>query len=136
MPTLLRQNGVAVPKGTQGGDLMTGSDNLLAEEDHEGNVLRALRVVRGQSELKLIEANPGNPRGLAATELFRLDQDPGERVNLADGEHELVTLTAARLSQRAREASVGQANRSSLDVAKDDNAVQKLRALGYAGGDK
>ena len=136
MPTLLRQNGVSVPKGAQGGDLMTGSDSVFAEEEHEGNVLRALRVARGQSELKLIEANAGNPRGLSPTELFRLDQDPGERVNIADAESEVVKITAARLALRASEARIGQANRSSLDVAKDDNAVQKLRALGYAGGDK
>jgi arylsulfatase A-like enzyme/uncharacterized membrane protein YbhN (UPF0104 family) len=136
MPTLLRQSGVAVPKGVQGGDLMTGSSDVFAEEDHEGNVLRALRVARGQSELKLIEANPGNPRGLAPTELYRLDQDPDERVNMAEGEAELVKLTAQQLEQRARAARVGQASRRSLDVAKDDNAVQKLRALGYAGGDK
>ena len=45
-------------------------------------------------------------------------------------------VTAARMAQRARETQVGQASRNSLDVAKDDKAVQKLRALGYAGGDK
>jgi arylsulfatase A-like enzyme len=135
MPTLLHASGVEVPPGVQGKDLMTASESVLAEEDHEGNTLRSLRVARGGSELKLIEANAGNPRGLPAAELFRMDQDPGERVNTADEDHSVTDLVAKRLEQRARDARIGKASRSSLDVAKDDNAVQKLRALGYAGGD-
>jgi arylsulfatase A-like enzyme len=135
-PTLLRQNGIEPAPQMQGKDLMQASETVFAEEDHEGNVLRALRSRRGGAELKVIEANPGNPRGLDPYELYRVDQDPGEQVNLSREEAELLTLSTSQLHQQAEQITKGRARRQTLNVAADDNAVQKLRALGYAGGDK
>jgi arylsulfatase A-like enzyme len=135
MPTILKQAGLEVPEGVQGGNLWQPQEALFAEEDHEGNVLRALRMRRGGSEVKLIEANVGNPRGLQPMELYRVDQDPGELVDLAREEMELLKLSATRLEQQASDARVGRATRSEVNLAADAAAMEKLRALGYAGGD-
>jgi arylsulfatase A-like enzyme len=124
-----------VPAGVQGKDLMTASDAVFAEEDHEGNDLKALRMRRGDSELKLIESNPDNPRGLQPFELYRLDQDPSEMVDVAKQDASLLTLSASRLDEHKRRAQVGKAAAAAVDVAKNAAAVEKLRALGYAGGE-
>jgi arylsulfatase A-like enzyme/uncharacterized membrane protein YbhN (UPF0104 family) len=136
MPSLLRRNGIGAPKGMQGKDLLQASDSVYAEEDHEGNVLRALRLRRGQSELKLIEANEGNPRGLQPYELFRMDQDQRELVNLARDDAATLGVAVTNLEQRAKETVIGAATRQQLNVSADPAAMQKLRALGYAGGDQ
>ena len=135
LPTLLTRNGIALPKGVQGKDLFEAGSSVYAEEDHEGNKLRALRLRRGQSELKLIEANPGNPRGLQPYEMFRMDQDEGELVNLARDDAETLGVAVTNLEQRARQSGVGAAARQQLNVSADPAAMQKLRALGYAGGE-
>jgi len=135
MPTLLARNGVGVPAGVQGKDLMLGGDSVFAEEDHEGNVLRALRMRRGASELKVIEANAQNPRGLQPFELYRMDQDPREMVDVSKQDAPLLNLAASRLDEHGRLAKSGRAERQSVNVAADASAVQKLRALGYAGGE-
>jgi arylsulfatase A-like enzyme/uncharacterized membrane protein YbhN (UPF0104 family) len=135
MPTLLRIAGLGVPAGVQGKDLMTASDAVFAEEDHEGNDLKSLRMRRGDSELKLIESNADNPRGLLPFELYRLDQDPGEMVDVAKQDASLLTLSASRLDAHKRRAQVGKAAAAAVDVAKNAAAVEKLRALGYAGGE-
>jgi arylsulfatase A-like enzyme len=135
MPTVLRLAGADVPEGVQGHDVFDRSvtrDEVFAEESHEGNVLRSLRVRRGPSELKLITANEGNPRGLQPVELYRVDLDPGERVNLEgeltwEREH-----LARRLEGAGDRASVGRVEREDVAVRGEDEA--RLRALGYAGG--
>jgi uncharacterized protein (TIRG00374 family) len=135
MPTILRLSGVESPAGVQGHDVFDRSvsrDEVFAEESHEGNVLRSLRVRRGASELKLITANEGNPRGLETTELYRVDIDPRERVNLADElpwEREHV---AGRLVGAGDRASAGRVEREDVALRGEDAA--RLRALGYAGG--
>ena len=135
MPTLLRQNGLAVPEGVQGKGLMVASEAVFAEEDHEGNVLRALRLKRGGTELKVIEANPENPRGLEPFELYRLDQDRDELVNLAHDRGAVLEVAATRLEQQRKVAQVGQVEKRKVDVSQDQGAAEKLRALGYAGGE-
>jgi arylsulfatase A-like enzyme len=135
MPSILRRAGVAIPEGVQGKDLMKAADSTFAEEDHEGNVLRAMRVKRGASELKIIEANEGNPRGLEPLELYRTDQDPGELVSLAHEEPAVLNLVATQLDQRGKVAQKGAVQDQSVNLASDASAVEKLRALGYAGGE-
>jgi arylsulfatase A-like enzyme len=136
MPTLLKRAGVAIPPGVQGRELFAGNTEVFAEESHEGNVLRALRIDRGGAQLKLITANPGNPRGLAEREFYRVDQDPREQVNQAAEEPALVEFSQKALDQHERDASQGRASQQSVDIASDENAAARLRALGYAGGDK
>jgi arylsulfatase A-like enzyme len=135
MPSLLTRAGLAVPAGVQGKDLMQDTERLLAEEDHEGNQLRALRMRRSGQALKLIEANQGNPRGLEPYELFQLDQDPKELVNLAKQEAELVTYAASELERQHAAARQGGVAKSEVNLTADANAVERLRSLGYAGGE-
>jgi arylsulfatase A-like enzyme/uncharacterized membrane protein YbhN (UPF0104 family) len=132
MPTLLAQAGIAIPKGVQGLGLFVEHESAFAEESHEGNVLQALRMRRGASELKLITANEGNPRGLAPTELYRLDQDAHELVNLATDRPEELEIAQTRLRARASDAEQGAARAQTIHVAADSEAQRKLQALGYA----
>ncbi len=136
MPSLLAQAGIPPVQGTQGrSDLLeagfVGSTDVLAEESHEGNVLRALRARRGRNETKLILANPDNPRGLAEIELYRVDLDPGERVNLAVDAPEVLALMQQRLAEDERNASRGRVeNRTTVSLGAHR---ENLPAIGYAG---
>ena len=127
-PTLLAATGVPVPSGVQGRDLLGGGAApaaVYAEEDHEGNVLEAIRT----DDWKLILANEGNPRGLEAVELYDLRTDPGEKRNLASRHPERVTelrRDLESLRQMARAQAVSGVT-GSIDAADEE----RLRALGY-----
>jgi arylsulfatase A-like enzyme len=135
MPSLLKLAGIAIPAGVQGQDWLSPHDRVFAEENHEGNVLQALRLQRAGSSLKLIEANQGNPRGLQAQELYRVDQDARELVNLASDQPELLQVIGPALALQHEAAAKGQASQQSVDVATDAPSTERLRALGYVGGD-
>lgn len=136
MPSLLQRAGVAIPDGVQGHDLFKGHAEVFAQESHEGNVLRSLRINRSGAELKIITANSGNPRGLKPLEFYRMDQDPGERVELSGDEPALVEFSHKALDKHEQDAAKGRASQQSVDVGDDPNAAARLRALGYAGGDQ
>jgi len=132
-PTILARAGARIPPTLQGVDLVLGAEQrpernriVFAEEDHEGNVLRAVRT----EEWKLIEANPGNPRGLPPQELFQVSEDPGEQRNLsaerADRVAELLRHADAQ-EQLARSQSLGGAATAELSAAEQE----ALRLLGY-----
>jgi arylsulfatase A-like enzyme len=135
-PTLLARAGAQQPAEMQGldlaGSLAARSETermVFAEENHEGNVLRAIRTERW----KWIEANAGNPRGLPERELFDVAADPGETANLA--EREPGTLAElerhANGQQLAAERSrVGEAR--SAAISAEERA--SLCALGYLTG--
>lgn len=133
MPTLLKGAGLPVPDGVQGSDLAADAGEVFAEESHEGNVLRALRTRNEGVEVKLIEANVGNPRGLAPLELYELDRDPKEQHNVAEELPELRREAMGRLETAARLAAEGKAQAKSVDVEADPGAVERLKALGYGG---
>jgi arylsulfatase A-like enzyme len=127
-PTILDVSGVPIPAEMMGRSLWGDTEPpayAYAEEDHEGNVLHALR----SSTHKLIVANTDNPRGLPVGALFDLAVDPGELDNLFGDEperahslrQELRTIVALAL-ERAVEGEVG-----SLDAS----LQEKLRDLGY-----
>ena len=128
MPTVLAAAGVDAPASCQGRDLLGSSkapSAVYAEEDHEGNVLHAIRTERW----KLILANAGNPRGLPEIALFDLQSDPGERHNLASEMPEKVAVLRADL-QALERAAAGQAvhgKTGDIDAA----SRERLRALGY-----
>ena len=136
MPSLLKLAALPIPQGVQGQDLWNPHDSVFAEESHEGNVLRALRLQRAGSALKLIEANRGNPRGLAERELYQVDQDPTEQVNLVDERPELLKLSRETLAAEAAHAAEGRATQKSVEIPADSTVAERLRALGYAGGDQ
>jgi arylsulfatase A-like enzyme len=132
-PTLLRQAGAAVPPAMQGIDLTTlpaarrPPDQLVfAEENHEGNVLRAVRTRRW----KWIEANAGNPRGLPERELFEVEVDPRERHNVAarePGTAAEMARQAAELEAAARAQQVGVAEAAKITAEE----CEQLKQLGY-----
>ena len=131
-PTLLARAGAPIPQAMQGVDLAVPyagraeKDRLhFAEEDHEGNVLRALRT----SSWKLIEANEGNPRGLPGKALFHVAVDPGEPTNL----HEREPARSAELrSQLDGQQKFAESRRVGGGTATLTAAEEEaLRALGY-----
>ncbi|MDH5491115.1 MAG: sulfatase, partial [Myxococcales bacterium] len=134
MPTLLARNGLPEVEGVQGGDLFVGTSEVYAEESHEGNILESLRTRRGRSELKIITANENNPRGLPTLELFRVDQDPLERVSLGEEQPEIAAIASRRLELWSAHANEGAVERQAIE-ASDPEAVARLRALGYAGAE-
>ena len=132
-PTLIAATGAAVPDAMQGVDLARGLDArserermVFAEEDHEGNVLRAIRT----EHWKWIEANPGNPRGVPEQELFHVAKDPKEERNVAEETAWVVQELAAHAEAQQKLAStqsVGGATAASLTPMEE----QALRDLGY-----
>jgi arylsulfatase A-like enzyme len=136
MPTVLKFAGLPVPPGVQGHDVFEGDAQVFAEESHEGNVLSSLRVSRAGETVKLITANQDNPRGLRPQEFYHLDRDPHEQRNTAEDEPALVTSTRRALDAEAKNAALGRATPHRVDVTGDSGAAARLRALGYAGGDK
>jgi arylsulfatase A-like enzyme/uncharacterized membrane protein YbhN (UPF0104 family) len=137
-PTLLARAGARPPAAMQGldlaGDLGARSEAarlVFAEENHEGNVLRAVRSGRW----KWIEANEGNPRGVPPLELFDVGADPAEKENLIERE----PGTAAELRRHAdgqelaaRQGRVGEAKAAAIS----DEERASLCALGYLQGDE
>jgi arylsulfatase A-like enzyme len=132
-PTLIAQAGAPAPDPMQGIDLSldpherTARDHLLfAEEDHEGNVLRALRT----SDWKLIQANPGNPRGLAPVELFAIADDPGENRDLLGRHPEVVQQLLEQVETERRFAErLAVDSQETAPLSREE--CEKLRVLGY-----
>lgn len=128
-PTILSATGAAIPEDWQGDDLAEGipsSRVAFAEEDHEGNILTAVR----KGATKLIRAQAGNPRGLPEVELFDVEGDPGEQRNLAAERQ----VEIADLDQAAIAISTGASDdavEGAGDVEMDEATRQRLRALGY-----
>lgn len=132
-PTLLTLAGATIPPAMQGTDLAvpmaqrSESDKMAyAEEDHEGNVLRSIRT----DTWKLIEANPGNPRGLPATELFAIGSDPKEKQNVVD-QNAAVTAEMRQHAEAQRQLAASQAVESGAQVKLTKEECEKLRVLGY-----
>jgi arylsulfatase A-like enzyme/uncharacterized membrane protein YbhN (UPF0104 family) len=135
-PTLLARAGARPPASMQGldlaGDLAARSETqrmVFAEENHEGNVLRAVRTERW----KWIEANAGNPRGVPELELFDVSVDPAEQANVA--EREPGTLGELRRHAdgqqlAAEQGRVGEAKAAAIS----DEERASLCALGYLTG--
>jgi arylsulfatase A-like enzyme len=131
-PTILRGIGVNPPVVMQGHVLPLDSqppparESVFAEEDFEGNVLQAIR----SKTWKFINANPGNPRGLAPQELYDVATDRGETKNLATDdatERETMRALLGRAIIAAKEHA-GKGGTTDVDSA----TKERLKALGYA----
>ncbi len=131
-PTLIARAGATIPADMQGVDLAKAPHErpepnrlVFSEEDHEGNVLRAVRT----ETWKYIEANDGNPRGLATLELYDVEKDPTEDANLA--ETEAVQIAAMRQHADAQQslAETGAFEAEEADISEEER--QALCNLGY-----
>jgi arylsulfatase A-like enzyme/uncharacterized membrane protein YbhN (UPF0104 family) len=132
MPTLLTLKQLPVPKEVQGVDLLRGKEQTFAEESHEGNVLKSLRLRDHGAALKLIRANPGNPRGLAEQELYRVDTDAREQENIAATQTAQREKSESELKSAEEQAKTGALKAREVDLAMDKTAEDRLKALGYA----
>ncbi len=125
-PTVLARFAVAAPPSFEGRDVLgtTPPPTLaVAEEDHEGNVLKAVR----EGARKLIVANEGNPRGLRPLELYDLGKDPREQYPLSDGGES--TRLSGVLDEALAAAKRGGAVAKTKDL--DAQSEAQLRSLGY-----
>jgi arylsulfatase A-like enzyme/uncharacterized membrane protein YbhN (UPF0104 family) len=130
MPSILRQIGLPIPAGVQGGSLDQGNALVYAEESHEGNVLESVRERRGFEERKIITANAGNPRGLDPVELYEVADDPGEQSNVAEAQRAEVQRLMSVMEQarqRAREGAVQGNETRELD----EDTRRQLCRIGY-----
>jgi arylsulfatase A-like enzyme len=130
-PTIIAAAGVPAPEAMVGRPLSLAAgapaprDHAFAESDLEGNVLQAYR----SAGWKLIQANPGNPRGLPTRQLFETAADPREQHDVAvSRQQEVATLSAhlATVQSRALAVAVG-GSQTAIDSATEE----RLRALGY-----
>jgi uncharacterized protein (TIRG00374 family) len=133
VPTILARAGAPIPPAMQGRDLAvpfaerSDAERMhYAEEDHEGNVLRAIRT----KEWKLIEANEGNPRGLAPVELFAIDRDRDEKQNVADTEP-AVTAEMREHADAQGQLAASQAVEQGEQAKLTREECERLRVLGY-----
>jgi arylsulfatase A-like enzyme len=131
-PTLLALKQLETPAATQGVDLFRGKEQTFAEESHEGNVLSSVRTRQDGAAVKLITANPGNPRGLAERELYKVESDPAETKNLAPTETALLGRSEKELESVSHQARTGALKAREVDLAMDKAAQERLKALGYA----
>ena len=130
-PTLVARAGAEVPRSMQGTDLTHAPASeaermAYAEEDHEGNVLTAVRT----PEWKLIEANAGNPRGLPPVELFAIGADPKEKHNLEAEQAERVA-ELRRHAQAQRQLAASRAVEGGEQAKLSKEECERLRVLGY-----
>jgi hypothetical protein len=90
-------------------------------------VLWSLRT----EEMKLISANPGNPRGLPERELFDMTADPGEKNNLTGGAQSAVEEKLAQHADLQRRAAEGEAVTGGGEVEMSREECEQLMNLGY-----
>lgn len=133
-PTLLARAGAPVPGAMQGLDLLAPweeraeKDQIhLAEEDHEGNVLRALRTL----DWKWLEANEGNPRGLPAEQLFEIRLDPGEQNDLVTQRPEIAREMREKADAKVQFARSNAIGSGEHGVELSQSECEALKALGY-----
>jgi hypothetical protein len=96
---------------------------VFSEEDHEGNVLWALRT----EDEKLIVANESNPRGLPPRAYYDVANDPGETDPFADPDAEARLEEMARLQRLAAEGKAVEGGAAEMTRAD----CERLRVLGY-----
>jgi arylsulfatase A-like enzyme len=132
-PTVLSAAHAPVPATLQGhalpldGGAPPSRQSVFAEEDLEGNVLQAVRT----RDWKFINANPGNPRGLAPEELYDLGRDPGEHANAVGAAPAQAEMMRAELGKSVLEA---RKHAGATEQGREDAAThERLRALGYTG---
>ena len=128
MPTVLAWSGLSAPDAVQGANLDEGATFVLGEENHEGHDLASIRIAHDGEPWLLITANDGNPRGHARLELYRLERDPLQHIDVAARRPEIAEVLLERLED-AREQAAG--GRSVQSIELNQSSRERLCALGY-----
>jgi uncharacterized protein (TIRG00374 family) len=129
-PLIIESAGLEIPEGMQGKGVPSSTEPVFAEEDHQGNVLTSILTTDDEgADVKLIRANPGNPRGLEPLELYRLDEDPQELFNLVDKEPNQLAEATQKLDAMELVASEGAVEAQAGDLTPEQKAM--LIQLGY-----
>ncbi|MCX6639839.1 MAG: sulfatase [bacterium] len=130
-PTALDIAGLDKPEAMRGIGLfqpdlqMTYTPSAFSEADHEGNVVRMLRV----GQWKYIQTNPENPRKQPPQQLFNLEVDPGEQNNLVTADPARAKEMQALLQSQYQEILAAREQGAKSDLDRDTQ--ERLRALGY-----
>lgn len=134
-PMILDNAGLPIPEEMQGSAKPRSARTpMFAEEDHQGNVLSSVRLMKDGAEMKVIEANEGNPRGLEPVELYDVASDPGESRNLAENAESLLSRMREDLEKHRDAASEGRARAQTGEL--NDAMKAKLDRLGYMEDEK
>jgi len=130
-PLIIDTAGLEIPEEMQGVPAPESARTpVFAEEDHQGNVLTSIRYAGDDgAEVKLIRANPTNPRGLEPLELYRPDRDPQEKENLAEQEPERLSRATEALDASEVAARQGAAEAVAGELTPEQKRV--LQQLGY-----
>ena len=81
--------------------------------------------------MKLIVADPGNPRGLPERELFDLRNDPGEGSSLAGQGYDSLEAGLESHAELQRSFAAGEAVSGGGEVEMDRAQCEQLKNLGY-----
>jgi len=133
LPTVLDLLGVPAPAGIAGvslASLMTGARKTLDLEGY-AEALYPLHHY-GWSELRAWRAGRFKVIDAPRPELYDLDQDPGETVNLYAERRSVADTMIARLRTQERDAAASGAARQGTPEI-DPEARARLAALGYVG---
>lgn len=131
-PTFLHLAGSPIPQEMQGVNLMgytedelVGVEYVYSEEELEGNIIVSVKT----PDWKLIRANKDNPRGLNPVELYDMNEDYTETMDLAALRDSVRTALDENIKE-FKMAALGQSfEKQETEI--DDAAAEQLRALGY-----
>ncbi len=130
-PTITGLLGVSADPSWEGRDLLgdtAAPTHTFASQNHQGQVLESVRQTDSQS-MKLITANPDNPRKLKTIEVYSLGDDAGEKNNLAETLPSVSQTLGLEIDAHQKRSQTGGATREQKVMAPEDEA--ELRALGY-----
>ncbi len=134
-PMILDTAGLPIPEEMQGSAKPASARTpIFAEEDHQGNVLSSVRMMKDGAALKIIEANEGNPRGVDPLELYDVGADPGEQRDLTGKAEEKTAQMLEALKKHRAMALEGRAQAHTGEL--NDAMKKKLDQLGYMEDEK
>ena len=130
-PTITSLLGLEADASWEGRDLLgdtAAPTHTFASQNHQGQILESARQNHSQA-MKLIQANPDNPRGLAESELYELGADSKELLPIQDTQPIVVQTLENEIKLHHERSKQGGANRQKKEMKLEDEA--ELRALGY-----